>query len=38
VLIQMPGVGVKEIANGQRRKVPTIVWPDKGVEVGFHRT
>ena len=24
--------------NGQRRKVPTIVWPDKGVEVGFHGT
>lgn len=24
--------------NGQRREVPTIVWPDKGVEVGFHGT
>jgi hypothetical protein len=24
--------------NGRRRKVPTIVWPDKGVEVGFHGT
>ncbi len=24
--------------NGGRREVPTIVWPDKGVEVGFHGT
>lgn len=24
--------------NGQRREVPTIVWPSKGVEVGFHGT
>jgi len=24
--------------NGQRREVPTIVWPGKGVEVGFHGT
>ena len=24
--------------NGGRGEVPTIVWPDKGVEVGFHGT
>ena len=24
--------------NGQRRAVPTIVWPDRGIEVGFHGT
>jgi glutaredoxin len=24
--------------NEQQREVPTIVWPDKGVEVGFHGT
>ncbi len=24
--------------NGQRREVPTIVWPGKGVKVGFHGT
>lgn len=24
--------------NGRRRAVPTIVWPDEGVEVGFHGT
>lgn len=24
--------------NGGRRAVPTVVWPDKGVEVGFHGT
>jgi glutaredoxin len=24
--------------NGGRRAVPTIVWPDKGVEVGFRGT
>ncbi len=24
--------------NGGRREVPTIVWPDKGVEVGFNGT
>ena len=22
--------------NGGRRAVPTVVWPDRGVEVGFH--
>ncbi|HIQ04524.1 MAG TPA: glutaredoxin family protein [Anaerolineae bacterium] len=26
------------LLNGGRRAVPTIVWPDKGVEVGFHGT
>lgn len=24
--------------NGGRREVPTIVWPDRGVEIGFHGT
>jgi glutaredoxin len=24
--------------NGGRGEVPTIVWPDRGVEVGFHGT
>jgi len=24
--------------NGGRGEVPTIVWPDEGVEVGFHGT
>ncbi len=24
--------------NGGRGEVPTIVWPDKGVEIGFHGT
>lgn len=24
--------------NGGRRAVPTIVWPNKGVDVGFHGT
>lgn len=24
------------LLNGDQWKVPTIVWPDKGVEIGFH--
>jgi len=24
--------------NGQRREVPTIIWPGKSVKVGFHGT